>query len=86
MAGFTAEQLNQIRTVFREELADAGLRLDGPDHQDAAKEDFRFVRRLRLGMEGMSAKIGWAIIAAVLGGVIFIFDLGIKAWKAAGGP
>ena len=40
-------QIAQIRTALRNELADAGLRLDNAKHQDLAREDFRFLRRLR---------------------------------------
>ena len=66
---------------MREELADAGLRLDGPDHQDAAREDFRFLRRLRTGIDGTASKIGWFIIAAALGGLLWVFNLGLQLWK-----
>lgn len=82
---FTKAQLAQltdaIRAAVREELADAGLRLDGTDHQDAAKEDFRFLRRLRTGIDGVAGKIGWTIIAAILGGVIWIVQIGLNAWR-----
>lgn len=79
--GFTKEQLEQLRSVFREELADAGLRLDSAAHQDEAREDFRFVRRLRKGVDGTAAKIGWAIILAMLGGVVWLLTAGLNAWK-----
>jgi len=78
---FSQEQLNQLRQVMREELADAGLRLDGPDHQDAAREDFRFLRRLRTGIDGIASKIGWVIILAVVSGVMWVFQLGLQLWK-----
>lgn len=82
---FTKAQLAQltdaIRAAVREELADAGLRLDDTDHQDAAKEDFRFLRRLRTGIDGVAGKIGWTIIAAILGGVIWIVQIGLNAWR-----
>ena len=82
---FTRAQLAQltdaIRHAVREELADAGLRIDGIDHQDAAKEDFRFLRRLRVGLDGAAAKIGWAIIAAMLGGLVWIVGAGLNAWR-----
>lgn len=82
---FTAEQMAQLSTVVkaavREELADAGLRLDDASHQDEAREDFRFVRRLRQGVNGMAAKVGWVCIAAALSGVVYIIGLGMNAWK-----
>lgn len=78
---FSPAQLDQLRQVFREELADAGLRLDGPDHVDSAREDFRFVRRLRLGVNGIASKVGWAVITAIIGGMIWIFSAGLNLWK-----
>lgn len=78
---FSSAQLAQLRQVFREELADAGLRLDGPDHVDEAREDFRFVRKLRHGVNGLASKVGWAVITAVLGAMIWIFSAGLNFWK-----
>jgi hypothetical protein len=79
--GFTDEQVGQIRGAFREELADAGLRIDSPDHQDAAREDFRFLRRMRTGIDGLASKIGWVVILAALSGVIWIFTQGLQMWR-----
>lgn len=85
MDAFSPEQVAQltkvVKSAVREELADAGIRLDDADHQDEAREDFRFIRRLRVGVNGMAAKVGWVCIAAVLGGIIYIFTLGASAWK-----
>jgi len=78
---FSNEQLEQLRSVFREELADAGLRIDGPEHVDDAREDFRFLRKLRKGTEGYASKIGWTVIAAVLGALIWIFTQGLNFWR-----
>jgi len=87
MAAFSAEQLQQIETTVRkavrEEMADAGLRLDDASHQDEAREDFRFIRRLRKGVDGTAAKIGWLVIAAMVGGLIWIFNLGLNLWRGA---
>jgi hypothetical protein len=84
---FSPEQLAQIdatvRRAVREEMADAGLRLDDATHQDEAREDFRFVRRLRKGVDGTAAKIGWLVIAALCGGLIWIFSLGLNFWRGA---
>lgn len=82
---FSPQQMAQMRTVLREELADAGLRIDGPEHVDDAREDFRFLRKLRKGSDGFASKIGWFIIAAILGGAAWLFTLGINTWKAGGG-
>lgn len=85
---FTKAQLAQltdaIRAAVREELAEAGLRLDDSDHQDAAKEDFRFLRRLRIGLDGVAAKIGWAIIAAIISGMLWLVNSGLDVWRGTG--
>jgi hypothetical protein len=78
--GFTPEQLAQIRTAFREELADAGLRLDDGKSQDAAREDFRWLRRARLAWDGAAAKIGGAILAALLVICGAVIASGVVAW------
>lgn len=80
--GFSQAQLDQIRTAFREELADAGLRLESSDHQDEARRDFAFLRWLRTGVNGTAAKIGWLVIAAVCGGIIWLVNAGLNAWRA----
>jgi hypothetical protein len=78
---FSSAQLGQLRQVFREELADAGLRLDGADQVDEARRDFMFLRSLRRGVNGTAAKIGWTVIAAVLGLVIWLITSGANFWR-----
>jgi hypothetical protein len=81
---FSHEQLEQLRGLLREEFADAGIRLDGPDHIEEARADFRFIRRVRKGVDGYASKIGWFVIAAILAGAVWLFTLGMNTWK--GGP
>ncbi|RDE10109.1 hypothetical protein [Pelagibacterium lacus] len=83
--GFSDEQLSQISKVFREALADAGLRLDGTEQQFEAREDFRFLRRFRLSWDGASKKVGGAILggAIIIVGVILVS--GFWAWINSGG-
>ena len=79
------EQLTQIvRSAVQEEMADSGLRLDGEIHQDAAKEDFRFLRNLRKTWDGAVSKIGNAVLIAVVAIVGTIFGLGFWAWISRG--
>ena len=79
------EQLTQIvRSAVQEEMADSGLRLDGEIHQDAAKEDFRFLRNLRKTWDGAVSKIGNAVLIAVVAVVGTIFGLGFWAWISRG--
>lgn len=78
---FSPAQLAQLRQVFREEMGDAGLRLDGADHVDEARRDLMFLRTLRKGVNGTAAKIGWVVIAAILGAVTWLVNGGLNAWK-----
>lgn len=86
---FTPAQLAQltdaIRHAVREELADAGLRLDGEAHQDAAKEDFRFLRNLRKTWDGAVSKVGNAVLLAFVAVGGTIVGLGFWAWINQGG-
>ncbi len=85
---FSAIQLQQLRLVVqeavRDEMADAGLRLEGPDHQDEARADFRFVRWLRKGMTGVATAIGMAIILAVVSAIVFLVGQGLNFWRGGG--
>lgn len=85
MEGFTLEQLAQLEAIVRksvrEELNDAGLRLDGAEHQDEAREDFRFIRRLRKRVEGAAARVGATVILAVASGLIWLVMQGLTFWK-----
>ena len=77
---FSAAQIKQLRTIFREELADAGLRLDDAEHQDAAKEDFRFLRRLRLTWDGAAGKVGNAVLGGLVTVLLAIIGAGFWTW------
>lgn len=85
MSGLTVEQLRQIEAVVRlavrEELNDAGLRVDGVEHQDEAREDFRFIRRLRKRVDGAASKVGMAVILAITSGLIWLVVQGANIWK-----
>jgi hypothetical protein len=84
---FSKEQMEQLRVVFREELSDAGLRIDGPDHIDDAREDFRFLRRWRLNYDGASRRVGNAVLGAIVALALAIGGAGFWAWfKNGGGP
>ena len=78
---FSQAQLEQLRQVFREEMGDAGLRLDGADHIDEARRDLMFLRTLRKGVNGTAAKIGWFVIAAILGAIMWLVNGGLNMWK-----
>lgn len=60
------ELIAAIRIAVRSEFSAAGMRIDEPDDQDEAREDFRFLRRLRRRADSISSKIGMAVILAVV--------------------
>lgn len=68
-----------IQRAVRTEFSAAGLRVDEPEDQDEAKEDFRFIRRLRKGFDGASSKIGGAVIMALVSGFLWLVYLGFQA-------
>jgi len=78
--GFTDQQLAQIRDAMREELSDAGLRLDNADNQDEAREDFRFLRRLRKAFDGISTQVGRSVLLGFIGVAAVIIGLGFWQW------
>lgn len=82
---FSQEQLAQlegvVRKAVREEMGDFGLRVDHPDHIDEAREDFRFTRRFRKLVEGISSKVGAAVILVIVGVVVWLFTAGLNFWK-----
>lgn len=86
---FTPAQLAQLETVIRravrEEFDDAGLRVDDALHQDAAREDFRFLRRLRLSWDGAVGKVGNAVLIAIIGVGLAIASAGFWSWLGRGG-
>lgn len=85
---FSAVQMAQfkraMKEVVEESLSDAGLRIETGDHQDEARRDFMFLRTIRKGANGIAAKIGWLIIAAVLAGLYWVFQIGLAAWNKGG--
>ena len=78
---FTKEQLDQLQTAMREELADAGPRPDGADQQNETRRDFMFLRWLRTGVNGTAAKIRCPVIVAFCGGIVWVVNAGLNAWR-----
>ena len=72
------EEQATIREAIREELKDAGLTLGNEANNMAASEDFRFLRRTRMKFESASAKVGGAVILAVVGGFVWLVVEGGK--------
>jgi len=66
-----------VRAAVRAEFSAAGMRVDEPEDQDAAREDFRFLRRLRQRTDSVANKIGMAIILAIVAGALGFLWSGI---------
>jgi len=75
------EEQETIREAVREELKDAGLTLGDKEDNRAAAEDFRFLRSIRIKFESASAKVGGAVILAVVGGFVWlVVEAGKMFW------
>ena len=74
-----------VRRAIREEFADAGLRVDDQSQQDEAREDFRFVRKLRKLWDATASKTGNTVLIAALFVVGAIISLGFWSWINGGG-
>ena len=83
--GFSEAQLEQLKTVFGDALADAGLRVDEPEQVDEAREDFRWLRRTRLAWDGAARKIGTAILGGGLVILGVVLATGFWSWISHAG-
>lgn len=73
------EQMKDIvREAVREEFRAIGLRVNDDDDADAAREDFRFIRKWRQAVDGAASKVGMAVILALVSGLMTIMWQGFK--------
>jgi len=68
-----------VRAAVREELHAVGLRADEPEQVDEARADFRFVRRMRKGVEGIANKVGMTVVVALVGGLLTVLSWGLRS-------
>lgn len=59
-------------------LEDAGLYIEDAEDRKEAREDFRFLRRLRRAADGIAAKVGYTVLAILTGGFLVVIWAGIK--------
>lgn len=76
------ELVEVVRSAVRAEFSAAGMRVDEPKDQDEARRDFMFLRAFRVGIHGLAAKIGMAIIIAFGSGIAWLVIAGLNVWKA----
>lgn len=74
-----SELKDMIKEAVSEAFHEIGIRNDEAEHIDEAREDFRFVRRLRKGYDGAASKIGGAVILAMVSGLGWLLWLGTQA-------
>jgi hypothetical protein len=80
----TADEMEAlVRNAVRQELSAAGLRIDEPEHQDEAREDFRFLRKMRRSMDGAASKVGYTILLSIAGGIIWLITQGANVWRGS---
>lgn len=65
-----------VKSAVREELRAVGLRTDDVEHSEAVRDDLKFAGRLRKVVEGVASKVGMAIILAIVGGFVYLLQLG----------
>ena len=80
--------LQAYPTFFQTESLDAlrrseYTRLDDAEQQDLAREDFRFLRRLRLSWDGAVSKVGNAVLLGIIAVGGTIIGLGFWAWLSS---
>ena len=84
LPAMTPEELEDlIRKAVMAEFSAVGLRVDEPEHQDQAREDFRFLRKMRGDFDGAASKIGYTILLAIAGGISWLVLQGLNVWKGS---
>ncbi len=83
LPALTADELEQlIRKAVRKELSAVGLRIEDAEQQEETREDFRMLRRARKAYDGATAKIGGAVILAIVGGLIWLVSMGAQSFMS----
>ncbi len=79
----SSEELRKlIRESVHEALFAAGLRIDEEEHVEDARRDFMFLRRMREASEGISSKVGMAVILAVFSALGVMLSNGFHFWAS----
>lgn len=74
-----AELKDMIKEAVSEAFHEIGIRNDEVEHIDEAREDFRFIRKLRKGYDGAASKVGGTVILALVSGLGWLLWLGTQA-------
>lgn len=75
----TESQIKSIvKAALDEHFERLGINTEDVDDRLAAQRDFMFLRRIRVMLEQISAKVGSAVILAVVGGFIALLMAGFN--------
>lgn len=89
MDAFTPTQREQLKAIVKEGVEEAfedlGLRMDGPEQITEAREDFRFLRRMRKLWDSAVTRVGTIVLTAVVGLALSIVGMGFWQWISRGG-
>lgn len=81
---FTVIQLAQLKLLFsetiREEFANIGIRVEDEEQIFEVRKDFTLLRYIRSAGNRMAQRVGWVLIASLLGVVGYVVKLGIDAY------
>lgn len=75
-----AELAALIKQSVQDAFRDVGLYTEDPGLLEDAREDFRFVRRLRKRCDSWVNKVGTFVVMTILTGVLTLMGWGFKAF------
>ncbi|MDR6952283.1 cell division protein FtsX [Ancylobacter sp. 3268] len=73
------ELREEMEKAVRRGLEDVGLYTEDAEDRREAREDMRFVRRLRRATDAAAGRIGYTVLAIVTGAAMVVVWAGIKA-------
>jgi hypothetical protein len=67
-----------VRDAVNDAFRDVGLHAEQPEHLEEVRADFRFVRRLRKGLESTASKAIGAIVVTLATGALSALVIGAR--------
>lgn len=71
-----------MKQVFREALYEhhelVGMPIETPDDRTKLREDALWLRTMRLRFDRIASRIGYAVLTAIIGGLLAVFVAGFK--------
>lgn len=72
------ELCEMMERAVQRGLEDAGLYIEDAEDRKEAREDFRFLRRMRRASDNIAAKVGYTVLAILTGAVVYAFWAGVR--------